>query len=191
MIERCDTLLMVGTSFPYAEFLPKEGKARCVEIDIDASLIGIRYPADVMLVGDAKETLAALMPHLIRKEDRRWRDTIEKSVRDWWEIVERRSLQDADPMNPQRVAHELSQVLPDDAIITADSGSSTNWFARQVKLKKGNLASLSGTLATMLPGVGVTNPVTGDYATENFAVTPIVTEGTHQYAPSREVGIGH
>src|SRR5947199_10853200 len=106
-----------------------------------------------MLVGDAKETLRALRPHLIRKDDRSWREEIEKSVQRWWEIVERRSLQDADPMNPQRVAHELSQVLPADAIITADSGSSTNWFARQVKLKKGNLASLSRTLATMLPGV--------------------------------------
>jgi pyruvate dehydrogenase (quinone) len=89
----------------------------------------------------------------VRKEDRAWRERIEESVRDWWDIVERRSMMDADPMNPQRVVHELSQVLPDDAIITADSGSSTNWFARQLRLKKGNLASLSGTLATMVPGV--------------------------------------
>jgi pyruvate dehydrogenase (quinone) len=153
MMMECDTLLMIGTSFPYAEFLPKEGQARCVEIDLKASMIGIRYPAEVMLIGDAKETLQALMPHLIRKEDRSWREKIEKSVEEWWEIVEKRSLEDANPMNPQRVAHELSQVLPDDAIITADSGSSTNWFARQVKLKHGNLASLSGTLATMVPGV--------------------------------------
>jgi pyruvate dehydrogenase (quinone) len=153
MMEDCDTLLMVGTSFPYAEFLPKEGQARCVEIDIKADMIGIRYPADVMLIGDAKETLKALEPHLVRKEDRGWREKIEESVRDWWDIVERRSMMDADPMNPQRVVHELSQVLPEDAIITADSGSSTNWFARQLKLRKGNLASLSGTLATMVPGV--------------------------------------
>jgi pyruvate dehydrogenase (quinone) len=153
MIGDCDTLLMVGTSFPYAEFLPKEGQARCVEIDIQASMIGIRYPADVHLIGDAKETLKALLPHLIRKEDRSWREEIEKGVKRWWEIVEKRALEDGDPMNPQRVAHELSLVLPDDAIVTADSGSSTNWYARQVKLKKGNLASLSGTLATMVPGV--------------------------------------
>src|SRR5436305_923900 len=153
MLMGCDTLLMIGTSFPYAEFLPKEGQARCVEIDRDAAFIGIRYPADVMLVGDAKETLRALRPHLIRKDDRSWREDIEKSVHRWWEIVEKRSLEDAHPMNPQRVAHELSEVLPDDAIVTADSGSSTNWFARQVKLKQGNLASLSGTLATMVPGV--------------------------------------
>jgi pyruvate dehydrogenase (quinone) len=153
LMMECDTLLMVGTSFPYAEFLPKEGQARCVEIDLQASMIGIRYPAEALLVGDAKETLKALLPHLIRKEDRSWREEIEQSVKEWWEIVEKRSLEDAEPMNPQRVAHELSQVLPDDAIITADSGSSTNWFARQIKLKPGNLASLSGTLATMVPGV--------------------------------------
>jgi len=153
LMMECDTLLMVGTSFPYSEFLPKEGQARCVEIELQASMIGIRYPADVMLVGDAKETLKALIPHLIRKEDRGWRREIEESVREWWEIDDKRSLEDADPMNPQRVAHELSNVLPDDAIITADSGSSTNWYARQVKLKQGNLASLSGTLATMVPGV--------------------------------------
>jgi pyruvate dehydrogenase (quinone) len=153
MMGDCDTLLMVGTSFPYAEFLPKEGQATCVEIDLKASMIGIRYPADVMLIGDAKETLKALLPHLIRKDDRAWREGIEKGVERWWKIVEKRSLEDADPMNPQRVAHELSQVLPNDAIITADSGSSTNWYARQVKLKKGNRASLSGTLATMVPGV--------------------------------------
>lgn len=153
MMADCDTLLMVGTSFPYAEFLPKEGQARCVEIDLKASMIGIRYPADVQLIGDAKDTLQALIPELTRKPDRGWREEIEQGVARWWEIVEKRSLEEADPMNPQRVAHELSNVLPDDAIITADSGSSTNWYARQVKLKRGNLASLSGTLATMVPGV--------------------------------------
>jgi pyruvate dehydrogenase (quinone) len=153
MMEGCDTLLMVGTSFPYAEFLPKEGQARCVEIDIKADMIGIRYPADVMLIGDAKETLRALEPHLVRKEERAWRERIEKSVRDWWDIVQRRAMMDGEPMNPQRVVHELSLVLPDNAIISADSGSSTNWYARQLRLKQGNLASLSGTLATMVPGV--------------------------------------
>ncbi|MGH2934289.1 MAG: thiamine pyrophosphate-requiring protein [Gaiellaceae bacterium] len=153
MMGDCDTLLMIGTSFPYAEFLPKEGQARCVEIDLQASMIGIRYPAEALLVGDAKETLKALLPHLIRKDDRGWREEIEKGVHRWWDIVEKRALEDADPMNPQRVAHELSEVLPEDAILTADSGSSTNWYARHVMLKKGNLASLSGTLATMVPGV--------------------------------------
>jgi pyruvate dehydrogenase (quinone) len=153
LMKGCDTLLMVGTSFPYAEFLPKEGQARCVEIELDASRIGIRYPVDAPLIGDAKETLRALIPMLERKQDRSWREKIEQQVAEWWRVVEDRAFQDGDPMNPQRVVWELSQRLPDDAIITADSGSSTNWFARDLKLKKGNLASLSGTLATMGPGV--------------------------------------
>jgi pyruvate dehydrogenase (quinone) len=152
LMESCDTLFMVGTSFPYSEWLPKEGNAKCVEIDVDATRIGLRYPADVGLVGDAKETLSELIPLLERKDDRSWRDQIEASVAEWWRVLEDRAMLDADPMNPQRVAFELSKVLPDDAIITADSGSSTNWFARQVKLKKGNRSSLSGNLATMGPG---------------------------------------
>jgi pyruvate dehydrogenase (quinone) len=152
-MEGCDTLFMVGTSFPYAEWLPKEGNAKCVEIDVDASRIGLRYPADVALVGDARDTLHELVPLLDRKDDRSWREQIEKSVDEWWRVLEDLAMIDADPMNPQRVAHELSKVLPDDAIIAADSGSSTNWWARQVKLKKGNRASLSGNLATMGPGV--------------------------------------
>jgi pyruvate dehydrogenase (quinone) len=152
LIKGCDTLFMVGTSFPYAEFLPKEGQARCVEIDIEASRIGIRYPVDVQLIGDAKETLRALLPKLERKQDRSWREQIEGQVDEWWRVVEDRAHQDADPMNPQRVVWELSQRLPEDAIICADSGSSTNWFARDLKLKEHNRASLSGTLATMGPG---------------------------------------
>jgi pyruvate dehydrogenase (quinone) len=185
MMEGCDTLLMVGTSFPYAEFLPKEGQAKCVEIDIDASMIGIRYPADVMLIGDAKETLKELIPHLIRKEDRSWRDEIEQKVTDWWDIVERRSMEDADPMNPQRVVHELSQVLPDDAIITADSGSSTNWYARQLKLKQGNLASLSGTLATMVPGVPYA--IAAKFAHPERPVICLVGDGAFQMLGMNEM----
>jgi pyruvate dehydrogenase (quinone) len=185
MFMGCDTLLMVGTSFPYAEFLPKEGQARCVEIDIDAAFIGIRYPADVMLIGDAKETLRALNTHLIRKEDRSWRETIEKDVVEWWKIVEKRALQDADPMNPQRVAHELSEVLPDDAIVTADSGSSTNWYARQVKLKQGNLASLSGNLATMVPGVPYA--IAAKFAHPNRPVICFVGDGAFQMLGMNEM----
>ena len=152
LMEGCDTLFMVGTSFPYSEWLPKEGNAKCVEIDVDASRIGIRYPADVALIGDSKDTLNELIPLLDRKDDRSWRDQIESSVDEWWRVLEDRAMLDGDPMNPQRVAFELSKVLPDDAIMSADSGSSTNWWARQVKLKKGNRASLSGNLATMGPG---------------------------------------
>ena len=146
LMKGCDTLFMVGTSFPYAEWLPKEGQARCVEIEADASRIAIRYPVDVPLIGDARETLRALIPRLERKQDRSWREEIEKQVAEWWRVVDARALQDGDPMNPQRVVHELSLRLPEDAILTADSGSSTNWWARQLRLKKGNLASLSGTL---------------------------------------------
>jgi pyruvate dehydrogenase (quinone) len=153
LMKGCDTLLMVGTSFPYSEFLPKEGQARCVEIELEASRVGIRYPVDVPLIGDAKETLRALIPKLERKQDRSWREHIEQQVEEWWRVVEDRAFQDGDPMNPQRVVWELSQRLPDDAIVCADSGSSTNWFARDLRLKAHNRASLSGTLATMGPGV--------------------------------------
>ena len=152
LMENCDTLFMIGTSFPYSEWLPKEGQARGVEIDLDGRLIGIRYPMEVHLVGDAHDTLRELIPLLERKEDRSWHEKIEGEVEEWWRVLEDRAMMDADPMNPQRVVHELSKQLPGDAIVTADSGSSTNWWARQLRMKKGNLASLSGTLATMGPG---------------------------------------
>jgi pyruvate dehydrogenase (quinone) len=153
MIEGCDTFLMVGSSFPYSEWLPAEGQARGVQIDIDARLVGIRYPMEVNLGGDAAATLRALMPHLRRKEDRSWRQSIEQNVERWWEILDDRAQLDADPINPQLVFHELSKRLPDRAILTADSGSATNWWARHLKLRAGMKAALSGTLATMCPGV--------------------------------------
>jgi pyruvate dehydrogenase (quinone) len=152
MVMNCDTLFMIGTSFPYAEWLPDEGSARGVEIDIDGRMIGVRYPVEAHLVGDSKETLRALIPLLKRKEDRSWRERIESNVREWWRVVEHRSQQRFDSVNPQLVAWELSARLPDDVILTADSGSSTTWWARQLKLRTGMKASLSGTLATMGPG---------------------------------------
>src|ERR671938_1814654 len=133
MIENCDTLLMVGSSFPYSEWLPQPGQARGVQIDINGTLIGLRYPMEVNLIGDSKETLQALIPHLQRKEDRSWREEIEQNVSQWWNIVEGRAMEHADPMNPQRVFHELNKRLPDGCILTADSGSGTNWWARQLK----------------------------------------------------------
>jgi pyruvate dehydrogenase (quinone) len=153
LMSGCDTLLMVGTSFPYSEFLPEEGKARAVQIDIDGRMLGIRYPTEVNLVGDSAETLRALLPHLERTEDRSWREQIEESVADWWRILEARAMNDADPINPQRVFWELSPRLPDDCILSSDSGSAANWFARDLKIRRGMMASLSGTLATMGPGV--------------------------------------
>ncbi|MGI9049421.1 MAG: thiamine pyrophosphate-requiring protein [Rubrobacteraceae bacterium] len=153
MIENCDTLFMVGSSFPYSEWLPPEGQARGVQIDIDGTMIGIRYPMEVNLVGDAGETLKALIPHLQRKQDRSWRKDIEYGVDRWWRILEDRAMESADPLNPQRVFHELSPRLPERCILTGDSGSGTNWWARHLKVREGMLAALSGTLATMGPGV--------------------------------------
>jgi pyruvate dehydrogenase (quinone) len=153
MMQDCDTLLMVGSSFPYSEFLPEEGQARGVQIDIDGRMLGIRYPMEVNLVGDSAETLRALMPRLTRKEDRSWREKIEGEVANWWELMERRASEPGDPINPQLVFTELSKRLPDGAIISADSGSSANWYARDIKLRRGMMGTLSGTLATMGPGV--------------------------------------
>jgi pyruvate dehydrogenase (quinone) len=149
----CDTLLMVGSSFPYSEFLPEEGQARGVQIDIDGRMIGIRYPMEVQLVGDAAATLRALIPLLERKEDRSWREQIEHSTAKWWELMEERALESAYPINPQRLFFELSKRLPDGVILSSDSGSSANWFARDVRMRTGMMASLSGNLATMGPGV--------------------------------------
>lgn len=153
MMKECDLLFMIGTSFPYAEWLPEEGKAKCVEIDIDARYIANRFPVDVPLVGDSKCTLRHLIPRLKYKQDRSWRQEIEKNVREWDAILHDRALQSGNPMNPQRVIHELSPRLPDRCILTADSGSATNWWARHLKMRKGMDASLSGTLASMGPGM--------------------------------------
>ena len=153
MMQHCDTLLMVGTSFPYSEWLPKEGQARSVQIDLKARMLGVRYPNEVNLCGDAKETLRALMPLLEAKRDRSWRETIEKNVAQWWALLEERAMLDAKPLNPQRVFWELSPRLPDRCILTADSGSAANWWARDLKVRAGMMASLSGNLATMGPGV--------------------------------------
>jgi pyruvate dehydrogenase (quinone) len=153
MMEDCDTLLMVGTSFPYSEWLPEPGQARGVQIDIDAGRLGIRYPVEVAMVGDAAATLRALVPLLERKQDRAWRREIEEGVERWWRLLDERARVEADPINPQLVFHELSPRLPDDAIVLADSGSATNWFARHLRLRDGMDAALSGTLATMCPAV--------------------------------------
>jgi hypothetical protein len=153
LMRDCDTLLIVGSNFPYTQFLPEFGQARGVQIDVDGKLIGMRYPTEVNLVGDAKATLRALLPLLQRKSDRSWRETVERNVVDWWETLERRALVDADPINPMRIFSELSSRLPDNAIITSDSGSAANWYARHLKLRAAMRGSPSGTLATMGPGV--------------------------------------
>lgn len=149
----CDTLLMVGSSFPYSEFLPKEGQARGIQIDINGKMLGIRYPMELNLQGDSRETLSALIPLLKRKEDRSWREEIEKNIKEWWKVIEARAMNSANPINPQRIFWELSSRLPDNCILSSDSGTSADWFARDIKIRKGMRASLSGNLATMCPGV--------------------------------------
>jgi pyruvate dehydrogenase (quinone) len=153
MMQNCDALLMIGTSFPYSEWLPREGQARAVQIDLFQRKLGIRYPVDVLLHGDAREALLALLPRLEHKADRAWRAGIEAAVAEWWQLLETRAHVAADPINPQYVFWALSPRLPDRCILTADSGSGTNWWARDLKLRAGMMASLSGNLATMGPGV--------------------------------------
>jgi pyruvate dehydrogenase (quinone) len=153
LMRDCDTLLTVGSSFPYTQFLPEFGQARAVQIDVDGRMIGMRYPYEVNLVADAKTALRALIPHLRRKEDRSWREGIEKNVARWWETMDKEAMVSANPVNPLRLFSELSPQLPDNAIVTADSGSSANWYARNLRFRGNIRGSLSGTLATMGPGV--------------------------------------
>ncbi|HEY1583306.1 MAG TPA: thiamine pyrophosphate-requiring protein [Chthoniobacterales bacterium] len=153
MMTECDTLLMVGSSFPYSEFLPKEGQARGVQIEIDPRMVSIRYPMEVNLIGDSALTLRELIPFLERKEDRSWREKLEGEIKDWWQVLEARAMNSANPINPERVFWELSPRLPDRCILSSDSGSAANWFARDLKVRRGMKASLSGNLATMGPGV--------------------------------------
>jgi pyruvate dehydrogenase (quinone) len=178
LMQGCDTLLMVGSSFPYSEFLPEEGKARGVQIDLDPRMLGIRYPMDAHLVGDARETLRALMPLLEQKEDRSWQERIENEVAEWWELMDDRAHRDADPINPQRVFWELSSRLPDNAILAADSGSAANWFARDLKLRRGMMATLSGTLATM--GCGVPYAIAAKFAHPDRPAIALVGDGAMQ-----------
>jgi pyruvate dehydrogenase (quinone) len=153
LMRDCDTLLIVGSNFPYSQFMPKYGQARAVQIDIDGTSIGMRYPTELNIVADSAATLEALIPMLDRKTDRSWQETIEKNVSRWWETIERQCMVSAKPVNPMRIAWELSERLPANAIVTADSGSSTNWYARCIRFRDGVRGSLSGTLATMGPGV--------------------------------------
>ena len=155
-LEECDTLLMVGTSFPYIEFLPKPGQARGVQIDIDPARIGLRYPVEVGLVGDSRNTLLALLGHLKRKEDRGFLKKARAAMKDWWELMEERGTRNDKPMKPQVVAWELGKRLSQTAIVSSDSGTIATWFARQIPAKRGQMYSLSGTLASMGNGLPYT-----------------------------------
>lgn len=178
MMMECDTLLMVGSAFPYAEFLPKEGSARGVQIDIDAGMMSIRFPMEVGLVGDAAETLRALLPRLKPRSDGAWRQSILEDVAKWWKTLDGRAHQPAAPVNPQLVAWELSPRLPDRAIITSDSGSCANWFARDLKMRRGMTASLSGGLASM--GAAVPYALAAKYAHPDRPVIALVGDGAMQ-----------
>ena len=152
-IEQCDTLLMVGTSFPYIEFLPEPGQARGIQIDIDPTRIGLRYPVDVGLVGDCRRALQALLPMLTRHDDRGFLETAQKGMAEWWALMEERGTRADVPMKPEVVAWQLGNQLKDDAIVCCDSGTIATWWARHIKVKRGQMHSLSGTLATMANGL--------------------------------------
>jgi pyruvate dehydrogenase (quinone) len=185
LMNECDTLLMVGSNFPYSEFLPKEGRARGVQIDIDPRLIGLRYPFEVNLVGDARLTLGALIPLLKRKADRSWERRIERSVASWWRLMEDRAHVAAKPLNPQRVFWELSPRLPDRVILTSDSGSSANWFARDLRLRSDMMATISGSLATM--GCGVPYAIGAKFAHPDRPVIAMVGDGAMQMNGNAEL----
>ncbi len=153
MMNECDTLLMVGTNFPYSEYLPEEGQARGIQIDIDPDHLSLRYPMELNLLGDSKTTLAALSPLLDQKEDLSWQRGIEQDMETWTDIIEAQAMVSADPINPQRVYHELSPKLPDNAIITADAGSTADWYARYIEMSRGMMGNLSGRIASMLPAM--------------------------------------
>jgi len=178
LMEGCDTLLMVGTTFPYSEYLPQEGQARAVQIDIDGRRVGLRYPTEVNLIGDSRETLRALLPLLEPRQDRAWRDQIEASVAQWWQVLEERAMGAATPINPQRVFWELSPRLPDDVILCWDSGTSAAWYARDLKLRRGMMGSGSGGLASM--GCAVPYAIAAKFAHPARPVIALVGDGAMQ-----------
>jgi pyruvate dehydrogenase (quinone) len=184
-MNECDTLLMIGSGFPYAEFLPKEGAARGVQIDIEPEMLSLRYPMEVALVGDAAETLRALLPHIEAKSDGAWRTTVEGWVAEWWKVLEARAMQGADPVNPQRVVWELSSRLPDRAIVTSDSGSCANWYARDLKIRRDMMCSLSGGLASM--GAAVPYAIAAKFAHPDRPVIALVGDGAMQMSNMAEL----
>ncbi len=178
MMLECDTLLMIGSGFPYSEFLPKEGQARGVQIDIAPDMLSVRYPMEVNLVGDARLTLEALLPLLTAKTDDSWRKRIAGKNEDWTKVLEHRAMQSANPVNPQRVVWELSPRLPDRAIVTCNSGSCANWYARDLKIRRGMMASLSGGLASM--GAAAPYAIAAKFAHPDRPVVALVGDGAMQ-----------
>ncbi len=185
LMRRCDTLLMIGTTFPYAEFLPKPGQAKAVQIDLFARNISMRYAIDQPLLGDAKETLQRLLPLLKPKRSKAWRQGVERNVQRSREQLHNRAMKSAEPVNPQRVFTELSAQLPDDVILCGDSGSHTNWYARDVNVRPGMLASLSGKLASM--GSGVPYAIAAKLAHPQRPVIAMVGDGAMQMNGNSEL----
>jgi pyruvate dehydrogenase (quinone) len=185
MMNNCDTLLMVGTTFPYAEFLPAEGQARAVQIDIDPRNVSMRYATEVNLIGDSAAVLRRLLAKVKAKQAPDWRERIELNVRKWWRALEDKAMAPAKPINPQRIFRELSPRLPDATIICGDCGSHTGWYARDVKLRKGMLASLSGKLATM--GSGMPYALAAKMAYPDRPVLAIVGDGAMQMNGNAEL----
>ena len=185
LMDDCDTLLMIGTGFPWSEFLPKTGQARAVQIDIDPTMLGIRYPTEVNLEGDSVETLRALLPLLQQKTATKWRDGIAEGMKKWWALMESRAKASAKPVNPQRVAWELSPRLPADVIVTSDSGSCANWYARDLKIRRGMMCSLSGGLASM--GAAVPYAIGAKFAHPDRPVIALVGDGAMQMSNMAEL----
>ena len=178
LMNGCDTLLVVGSNFPYAEFLPPEGQARGVQIDTDPARLGLRYPMELNLVGDSRATLAALLPKLKYQAERSWRREVEKGVAKWWQVLEQRSQNSAEPVNPQRVFWELSPRLPERCILTCDSGTAAAWYARDLKLSRGMMGSLSGGLASM--GSAMPYALAAKHAHPERVVIALVGDGAMQ-----------
>jgi pyruvate dehydrogenase (quinone) len=178
LMRDCDTLLVIGSSFPYTQFLPEFGQTRAVQIDNDPFMIGLRYPFEVNLVGDAAGTLKQLLPQLKPKKHGAWRKTVEKNTARWWEVMERRAAVDADPVNPEYVVHALDDLLPEDVMLAADSGSSANWYARHLRMRGAMRGSLSGTLATM--GCGVPYVIGAKFAHPDRPALALVGDGAMQ-----------
>ena len=178
LMTECDTLLMIGSSFPYDEFLPKDGQARGVQIDIDGRMLSLRYPMELNVIGDSAATLRALIPLLQRKTERGWREKIEKDVREWWQVIEGRAHSSANPINPELVAWELSAHLPDNSILSADSGTTANWYGRDIKIREGMKGSLSGGLATM--GAAVPYAIAAKFAFPDRVAVCFTGDGAMQ-----------
>src|SRR6478735_281159 len=178
LMNGCDTLLMIGTGFPWSEFLPKDGAARAVQIDIDPAMLSLRYPCEVNLHGSATETLRLLLPMLEKKRNDDWQRRIKGWLDDWWETLEARAMTKAHPVNPQRVVWEMSSRLPENAIVTSDSGSCANWYARDFRVKQGQMGSVSGGLASM--GAAVPYAIGAKFAHPGRPVVALVGDGAMQ-----------